>query len=102
MFPKINKSLNSSGVISSEFTIKSANKIQDFTLEKYVREKINKYIGKYVNILEFFNTNKLFQSISSGNITIASFISAIGTLVELITAFITILFTLSNGFVKLF
>ena len=54
-YPKINESLNSSGVISSIFKIKRANNVKDFFIgEISNRDKVNNYIRKYVNFLEFF------------------------------------------------
>ena len=50
----------------------------------------------------FFYINLVFPYFTSGSISIASFISATDVPVGLITYFITIYFTWSNGFVKLF
>ena len=66
------------------------------------KKKISKYIGKKVNFLEYFHMNLVFISVVSGSITIVSFTSAIGAPVWPITLFITISFTWTNGFVKLF
>lgn len=65
------------------------------------KKKISKYIGKKVNFLEYFHMNLVFISVVSGSITIVSFTSAKGAPVWLITLFITISFTWTNGFVKL-
>ena len=85
-----NKSLNS-GVNNSEFKIKHANEIEDKFLagEKGIcesKKKESKYLGKYVNVLEFFDINLVFLSVNSGRITVASFISAIGVTGGLITS----------------
>lgn len=66
------------------------------------KKKISRYIGKNVNFLEYFHMNLVFISVVSGSITIVSFTWAIGAPVWLITLFITISFTWTNGFVKLF
>ena len=73
-----------------------------FTGQIHERQKISKYIGKYVSFLEFIDINLLVLSVTDGSITIVLFISTIGTPVRLIASFITICFTLSNGFLKLF
>ena len=67
------------------------------------REKISKYVGKYINVHGwFFYINLVFPYFTSGSISIASFTSATDVPVGLITYFITIYFTWSNGFAKLF
>ena len=50
------------------------------------KKKKSKYLGKYVNVLEFFDINLVFLSVNSGRITVASFISAIGVAGGLITS----------------
>ena len=77
-------------------------KSRTFYWKNSKKRKISKYIGKYVNFLKLFHRNLVFLLVASGSKLIASFISAIGAPVELIASFITIFFTLSIGFVKLF
>ena len=52
--------------------------------------------------MSFSDTNLVVLSVTSRSITTASFISGIGAPVELMTLLITLFFTLSNRFVKLF
>ena len=52
--------------------------------------------------LTFFYKNLVILSVASGRITIASFVSALRAPVASITSFVTILFALDNGFLKLF
>ena len=54
---------------------------------KYIKEKISKHIGKYVNV---------FPSVISGSVTSKSFVSAIDALVE--HKFIVLFFILWNHF----
>ena len=60
------------------------------------RRKIDKYTGKCVNTFEFLDINLAVPSVTSGNVTTTSVISAIGTLFGLTTLFIFIFLTLSN------
>ena len=63
--------------------------------------KDKKKYGKYVIVIEFFYINLFILSVTSGSITIAPLITALGSLAGVITLFINVNFTLSNGFVKL-
>ena len=62
LYPKINESLNSSGI-----KMKSPNKMQDFSVRNICTTK-----------LIFFDMNLDVFSVTSKSITIVSFISAIG------------------------
>ena len=62
LYPKINESLNSSGI-----KMKSPNKMQDFSVRNICTTK-----------LILFDTNLDVFSVTSKSITIVSFISAIG------------------------
>ena len=101
MHLKVNESLSGPPVNNLEF---KSNVKRDFFIGKIRKgeKKISKYISKCVNCLELFDINLVFLSVTSGSITNASFILAVGALVGLITSFNTIFFTSSNGFVKLF
>ena len=61
LYPKINESLNSSGI-----KMKSPNKMQDFSVRNICTTKLN-----------FFDMNLDVFSVTSKSITIVSFISAI-------------------------
>ena len=60
------------------------------------RRKIDKYTGKCVNAFEFLDINLVVLSVTSGNVTTTSVISAIGALFGLTTLFMFIFLTLSN------
>ena len=63
---------------------------------------MNKYISKYVDILEFFYVNLAVLSITSRSIKIASYLSAIAaSVVLMMSSFIIVYITLGNRFVKL-
>lgn len=57
---------------------------------------------KCVAVLDFFYTNKVLLSVSTGNVTVASLLSNIGTPFILMTMFVTLFFTVGNGCVTLF
>lgn len=58
LYPKINESLNSSRFDNLELKIKRANEILDFFIEEICEgEKVSKDIGRYVNVLEYFDIN---------------------------------------------
>ena len=74
MYPKINEPLNNL-VNNSKFKIQCPSEIKDTSIvEIRERRKINKYIGKNVYFLEFFDINLVFLSVTSVSITIVSFI----------------------------
>ena len=54
-----------------KFNVAMKSKI--FLFKKYMKEKISKYIGKYVGFLELFDINLVFLSIISAGITTVSF-----------------------------
>ena len=95
--------MNNYAVPELKTWIKWVSEIQDvFIGEIREREKINKYISKYVNILEFFYVNLAVLSITSRSIKIVSYLSAIAApVVLMMSSFIIVYITLGNGFVKL-
>lgn len=81
LHPKSNEKQNSSGEVNI------------LLLEKYVREEISTYVGKYVNVLVFCDINLVVLSVTGGSITTTSFISATLTPAGRRNLFITIFLT---------
>ena len=83
-----------------QFELDMLLKFLIISLEKYVKEKISKCIGKYVTVFWICDMSSVFLSVTSESTTVASFISEIGAPDRLTVMCITLFFTL--GFVKLF
>ena len=87
LHPKINEPLRISGAM--------------YYWRNSRRRKICKCIGKYANFINFFALNLVVLPATIGSIKIALFLSEISAPFVLISSFITIFLTLSNGFVSL-
>ena len=83
------------------FRLNKINEIKDyFVAEIKERELMSKILSKYIAFCDYCDKTSIVLSETSGNISIASFATAIGTPVGLASASLSLTFSLSTGIVK--
>ena len=86
-----------------QFRLNKINEIKDYFLgEIRERELISKNLSKYIASLDYFDKSLNVLSILSGSISIASFATAIGVPVRIMSASCSLAFSITTGFVKRF
>ena len=99
MYP--NLSANTSN--DQQFRLNKINGIKDyFTAEIRERELMNKNLSKHIASLEYLDKSLIALSVATGSISIASFATAIGVPVGIMSASCSLAFSVTTGFVKQF
>ena len=100
--PNIYPNLNATMLGDQQhFRLNKINEIKDyFIAEIKERELISKRLRKYIASFEYFDKSLIVLSATSRSISITSFATVIGTPVEITSASLSILFSLSTGNVK--
>ena len=79
------------------------NKINDyFIAEIRDRDLLTKNISKYIASFEYLDKSLIVLSVATGSISIASFATAIGVPVGIMSASCSLAFSITTGFVKKF
>ena len=101
--PNIYPNLNANISNEQQFRLSKINEIKLYFLaETRERELISKNISKYIASLDYFDKSLNVLSILSGSISIASFATAIGVPVRIMSASCSLAFSITTGFVKRF
>ena len=99
MYP--NLSANTSN--EQQFRLNKINEIKDCLIaEIKERELTSKRLGKYIASFDYFGKSLIVLSVATGSISIASFASAIGATVGMMSASFSLAFSITIGFVKKF
>ena len=86
-----------------QFRLNKINKIKDyFIAEIKERELMSKNLSKYIASFEYLDKSLIFLSVATGSISIASFATAIGAPVGIMSASCSLAFSITTGFVKKF
>ena len=96
---------NLSGNISNDqqFRLNKINEIKDyFIAEIRERELMSKNLSKYIASFEYLDKSLIVLSVATGSISIASFATAIGVPVGIMSASCSLAFSITTGFVKKF
>ena len=95
---------NSHGALhldNQQFRLNKINEIKDyFIAEIKERELMSKKLSKYVAFCDYFDKSLIVLLATSGNVSIASFTTVIGTPVGVASASVSLAFSLSTGLVK--
>ena len=101
--PNIFPVLNAIPSTEQQFRLNKINEIKYYFLADIrERELISKNISKYIASLDYFDKSLNVLSILSGNISIASFVTLIGTPAAITGASCSFIFSITSGFVKFF
>ena len=102
---KPNMYLNLSANISNnqQFRLNKINEIKDyFIAEIRERELMSKNLSKYIASFEYLDKSLIVLLVATGSISIASFATAIGAPVGIMSASCSLAFSITTGFVKKF
>ena len=83
------------------FRLNKINEIKDyFVAEIKERELMSKRVSKYIAFCDYFDKSLIVLSARSGSISIAAFATVVGTPVGIVSASLSLIFSLSKGIVK--
>ena len=86
-----------------QFRLNKINEIKDyFIAEIKERELMRKNLSKYIASFEYLDKSLIFLSVATGSISTASFATAIGAPVGIMSASCSLVFSITTGFVKKF
>ena len=98
MYPSLTANISN----DQQFRLNKVNEIKDYVLaEIRERELMSKYLSKYIASFEYLKS-LIVLSVETGSISIASFATAIGAPVEIMSASCRLTFSITTGFVKKF
>ena len=104
MYPNLNAILLSANISNDQqFRLNKINEIKDyFIAEIRERELMSKSLSKYIASFEYLDKSLIVLSVATGSISIASFATAIGVPVGIMSASCSLAFSITTGFVKKF
>ena len=86
-----------------QFRLNKINEIKDyFIAEIKERELMSKRLSKYIASFEYLDKSLIVLSVATSSISIASFVTVIGTPVGIMSASCSLAFSITTGFVKKF
>ena len=77
-------------------------KLKTILLPRLEKELISKNLSKYIASFEYLDKSLIVLSVATGSISIASFATAIGAPVGIMSASCSLAFSITTGFVKKF
>ena len=95
--PNIYSNLND----QQRFRLNKINEIKDcFVAEIKERQLMSKRLSKYIASFDYFDKLFIVLSVTTSNISIASFVTVIGAPVGMVSASFTLVFSISTGIIK--
>ena len=86
-----------------QFRLKRINEIKDyFIAEIRERELMSKNLSKYIASFDYLDKSLIILSVVTGSISVATFATAIGAPVGIMSASCSLAFSITTGFVKKF
>ena len=104
MYPNLN-AIPLSGNISNDqqFRLNKIHEIKDyFIAEIRERELMSKNLSKYIASFDYLDKSLIILSVVTGSISVATFATAIGAPVGIMSASCSLAFSITTGFVKKF
>ena len=99
MYPNLNANISN----DKKFRLNKINEIKDFSnAEIRERELMSKNLSKYIASFDYLDKSLTVLSVATGSISIASFATAIGAPVGIMSASCSLAFSITTGFVKKF
>ena len=84
-----------------QFRLNKINEIKDyFVAEIKERELMSKRLSKYIASFDYFDKPLIVLSVTTGSISIASFVTVIGAPVGIVSAHFSLAFSIFTGIVK--
>ena len=98
-YPNLNANISN----DQKFRLNKINESKDyFTAETREREPMSKILRKYIASFEYLDKSLTVLSVSTGSISIASFLTVIGVLVGIRSASCSLAFSITTRFIKEF
>ena len=86
---------------NQQFRLNKINEIEEyFIAEIKERELMSKKHSKYISFIDYFDKSLIVLSVTSGGVSIASFVTAIGATIVITSASFSHVFSLCTGLVK--
>ena len=99
MYPNLSANISN----NQQFRLKKFNETKDYFLpEIKERELMSKNLSKYIASFDYLDKSLIVLSVATGSISIASFATAIGAPVGIMSASCSLAFSITTGFVKKF
>ena len=97
VYPNLSPTLSN----NQQFRLNRINEIRDyFVAEIKQRELMNERLSKYIASFDYFDKSLVVLSVTTGNISIASFATVIGAPVGTVSASFSLVFSISTGIIK--
>ena len=95
------ESIDTRNLNNQQFRLKKISEIEEyFIVEIKERELMSKKLRKYISFFDYFDKSLIVLSVTSGGVSIASFATAIGALIGITSASLSLAFSLRTGLVK--
>ena len=99
MYPILSANISN----DQQFSLNKTNEIKDyFIADIKERELMSKNLSKYIASVKYLDKSLIVLSVATGSISIASFATAIGAPVGIMSASCSVAFSITTGFVKKF
>ena len=99
MYPNLSANISN----DQQFRLNKINKIKDyFIAEIKERELMSKYLSKYIVSFEYLDKSLIVLSVVPGSMSVASFATAIGAPVGVMSASCSLAFSITTGSVNKF
>ena len=94
-------SIDTSNLNNQQFRLNKISEIEDyFIAEIKERELMSNTLSKYVSFFDYFDKSLIVLSVTSGCVSIASFVTVIGAPIRITSASLSFAFSLCTGLVK--
>ena len=91
------ESIDTPDLNNQQFRLNKINEIEEyFIAEIKERELMSKKLNKYIYFFDYFDESLIVLSVRSGGVSIASFATAIGAPIGIISASFSLAFSTSN------
>ena len=94
-------SIDTSNLNNQQFRLNKINEIENYLISDIKERKLmSKRLRKYIASFDYFDKSLIVLSVTSGDISIASFTTVIGIPIGIASASLSLAFSLSTGLVK--
>ena len=98
MYPSLSRNPSSN---QQQFGLKKVNEIKDyFVADIKERKLMSKRLSKYIAFFYYFDKSLIVLSVTTSNISIASFETVIGAPAGMVSASFSLAFSISAGIIK--
>ena len=93
MYPNLNATLSN----EQQLRLNKINEIKEYSVAEIKERKLmNKRLSKYIASFDYFDKSLIVLSITTGSISVASFVTFVGALVEMMSASCSLAFSITT------